>query len=331
MFKEERMIPSKLRPGDHIRVVSPAGSLAYIPVEQRQTAINRLAQFGLTVSYSEHAEERDRFESSSVPSRLADLHAAFADPAVNGIMTTLGGYNSNQLLHLLDFELIGANPKVFCGYSDITALSNAIYARTGLVTYSGPHFSTLAMQRGLEYTLEYFQKCVVAEPAFTVEAAPTWSDDAWYADQQQRAFIPNAGYLAINEGHAEGTLLGGNLGTFLLLHGTAYMPPLTDSILLLEEDAETKIEHFDRYLQALLHQPGCAGVRGLIIGRFQKASSIDDETLITVIKNKPELARIPVVVHASFGHTTPQFTFPIGGRGTLVAERGAVQFSITEH
>ncbi|MCG8350359.1 MAG: LD-carboxypeptidase [Chloroflexales bacterium] len=268
----------------------------------------------MTVSYSEHAEERDRFDSSFVPSRLADLHAAFADPAVNGIMTTLGGYNSNQLLHLLDFELIGANPKAFCGYSDITALSNAIYARTGMITYSGPHFSTLAVQRGLEYTLEYFQKCVMAEPAFTVKAAPTWSDDAWYADQQRREFIPNTGYLTINSGHAKGTLLG----TFLLLHGTAYMPSLTDSIFLLEEEAETTIEHFNGYLQALLHQPGFAGMRGLIIGRFQKASSIDDETLITVIQNKPELARIPVVVHAIFGHTNPQFTFPIGGRGTLL-------------
>jgi muramoyltetrapeptide carboxypeptidase len=325
------MIPPKLQPGNHMRVVSPATSLAYIPVNQCQTALDRLAQLGLTVSFSEHAEERDDFDSSSVPSRLADLHAAFADSNVNGIMTTLGGYNSNQLLHLLDFDLIKANPKVFCGFSDITALSNAIYAQCGLVTYSGPHFSTLAMQRGLEYTLEHFQKCVMEEGAFKVEPAPTWSDDAWYADQQQREFIPNEGYLVVNEGQAEGTLLGGSLCTFLLLHGTKYMPQLTDSLMLLEDDEERKIEHFDRDLQALMHQPEFAGVRGLIIGRFQKASGIDNETLKIVIKNKPELARMPVVANASFGHTTPQFTFPIGGHGMMVAEHRAVQFIIAAH
>ena len=325
------MLPPKLHPGDHIRVVSPATSLAYIPVDQRRTALDRLAQLGLTVSFAEHAEERDRFDSSSVPLRLADLHAAFADPHVHGIMTTLGGYNSNQLLHGLDFDLIHAHPKVFCGFSDITALSNAIYARTGLVTYSGPHFSTLAMQRGLEYTLTYFHKCVMEDGAFTVDPAPTWSDDAWYADQQQRTFLPNDGYLVINEGQAAGTLLGGNLGTLVLLHGTAYLPPLTESILLLEDDAETKIEHFDRHLQALLHQPEFAGVRGVILGRFQQASGIDTDTLLTVIKNKPELAAMPVVANASFGHTTPQFTFPIGGQGRLVVDRGVVQFSITAH
>ena len=126
-------------------------------------------------------------------------------------------------------------------------------------------------------------------------------------------------------------MLGGNLSTFVLLHGTAYMPPLADSILLLEDDEEAKIEHFDRWLQALIHQPGFAGVQGLIIGRFQKASGVDDETFISAIQKKPELAGMPVVANASFGHTTPQLTFPIGGRGRLVVEGGTVQFTVTEH
>ncbi|GIV98114.1 MAG: LD-carboxypeptidase [Herpetosiphonaceae bacterium] len=325
------MIPVKLKPGDEIRVVSPATSLAFIAQDQRQIAIERFARLGFTITFSEHAEERDMFDSSSVASRIHDLHAAFSDPSVKGILTTIGGYNSNQLLRYLDFELIGAHPKVFCGYSDITALSVAIYARTGLVTYSGPHFSTFAMRRGLDYTVEYFKKCLMEEAPFAVDPAETWSDDAWYLDQEKREFIPNEGYLIINEGYAEGTLLGGNLSTFVLLHGTEYMPDLRNSILLLEEDCEAKVAHFDRQLQALIHQPGFAGVKGLIIGRFQKASKISDEMLVQVIKSKQELAEIPVIANASFGHTTPQFTFPVGGRGTLAVDKGRVEFVITAH
>lgn len=111
---------------------------------------------GFQVTFSKHAEELDRFASSSISSRVQDLHRAFRDPNVKAILTTLGGYNSNGLLKHLDYDLIRKNPKFFCGYSDITALNNAIYTKTRLVTYSGPHFSSFGMEKGLEYTNDYF-------------------------------------------------------------------------------------------------------------------------------------------------------------------------------
>jgi muramoyltetrapeptide carboxypeptidase LdcA involved in peptidoglycan recycling len=80
--------------------------------------------------------------SSSIASRVEDIHAAFSDSNVRGILTVIGGFNSNQLLDSLDYELIKNNPKILCGYSDITALATAITAKTGLITYSGLHFST---------------------------------------------------------------------------------------------------------------------------------------------------------------------------------------------
>ncbi len=325
------MIPPKLQLGDHIRVVSPAITLAIISSEQRATATECLGRLGLSVSFSRHAEESDEFDSSSIRSRVEDLHEAFADPNVKGVLTTIGGYNSNQLLRYLDFDLIAANPKVICGFSDITALATAIFAKTGLVTYSGPHFSTFAMRRGVEYTVEYFRKCLLESGSFMVQPAETWSDDEWYRDQEHRTFVENDGYLVINEGRAEGTLLGGNLCTLNLLQGTAYMPSLSGSILLLEDDHESKPFTFDRDLQSLLHLPGISEVRGVIIGRFQKGSAMDRHTLIKILTTKQELDGIPVVANADFGHTTPQFTFPIGGTGHLIAEGGKVVFSIDEH
>ena len=325
------MIPGKLRSGDKICVVSPSASLAVVKQQTRYIATEKLSQLGLQIVYGRNAENLDHFRSSPIELRIADLHAAFLDSHIKAILTTLGGYNCNQLLSYLDYDLIRQHPKILCGYSDITALGNAIYTKTGLVTYSGPHFSSFGMQHGLEYTLEYFRRCLFETGEFNVQPSPTWSDDPWYKDQEKRHFHPSPGYLTIQEGQAEGRLIGGNLCTLNLLQGTEYMPSLENTILMVEDDSESQIEHFDRDLQSLLHLPGFAGVRGLVIGRFQKASHIKDEILTEVIRSKRELHGLPVIANANFGHCTPHMTFPIGGRGRIVAEAGQVTFTIIEH
>lgn len=325
------MFPKKLSPGDEIRVIAPSTSFRIIDSTIREIALRNLSVLKLQVTYGKNCEERDDFNSSSVASRIADLHDAFANPHVKGLLSAIGGFTSNQLLRYLDYDLIRTNPKILCGFSDITALGTAIYAKAGMVTYSGPHFSTFGMEKGLEYTLEYFKKCLMDTEPFVVEPSSDWSDDSWHQDQQNRNFIPNDGFQVVNEGQAEGTLLGGNLCTLNLLQGTEYMPSLAESLLLLEDDEESKPRTFDRDLMSLIHQPGFEGVKGIVIGRFQGKSEMEPEKLGKVIKSKQELTNIPVVVNADFGHTTPQFTFPIGGRGKLVARNGQVSFTIVEH
>jgi muramoyltetrapeptide carboxypeptidase len=324
------MIASKLHRGDEVRGVSPAVSLGFIAEDQKSMARERLEGLGLRLSYATNAEVMDRFDSSPVEARVSDLHEAFADSGVRGILTTLGGYNSNGLLGYLDYDLIRANPKIFCGFSDITSLATAIHARTGLVTYSGPHFTTFGMKRGVDYTMEYFERCLMREEPFEVLPADHWSDDLWYQDQDNRDFVPNPGYEVMYEGEADGKLLGGNLRTLCLLFGTPYIPDLEGSILLLEDDEETNPVHFDRTLQSLIHQPGFEGVRGIVFGKFQRASDMDQDTLTAIVVSKRELDGMPVA-GASFGHTTPQFTFPIGGYGSLRAEEGTARLSIEVH
>jgi len=325
------MIAAKLQPGDEVRVVSPAISLGFIPEDQKLTARERLEGLGFRCSFSTNAEVIDRFDSSPVEARVSDLHEAFADTGVKGMLTTLGGYNSNGLLGYLDYDLIRDNPKVFCGFSDITALATTIHAKTGLVTYSGPHFSTFGMKRGIEYTLEYFERCLMRVEPFEVPPADHWSDDPWYEDQENRDLVPNPGYEVIHEGEAEGRLLGGHLGTLCLLFGTSFMPDLAGSILLLEDDEEAQPHHFDRELQSLIHQPGFEDVRGIVFGRFQRASNMDMDTLSAIVGSKRELDGMPVVANASFGHTTPEFTFPIGGYGRLQAAGEDTKLRIDEH
>lgn len=152
------MLPPKLQKGDEIRIIAPALSLSLIPEEVKNLAVKKLNKAGFDITFSKNCGEKDMFDSSSIRSRIDDIQSAFKDENVKAVLTVIGGFNSNQLLKYLDYNLIEENPKILCGYSDITALTNAITARTNLTTYSGPHFSTWGMKKGGEYTVEYFKK-----------------------------------------------------------------------------------------------------------------------------------------------------------------------------
>ncbi|MGE7616148.1 S66 family peptidase [Paenibacillus sp. NPDC101420] len=324
------MKPNKLKPGDELRIISPARSLSLIAAEQRKIAKEQLQKLGFRISFSVNSFEKDEFVSSSIDSRIEDLHEAFLDPNVKGILTTIGGFNSNQLLRYIDYSIIAEHPKRLCGYSDITALSNAIYAKTGLVTYSGPHFSSFARLHDNEYTTEYFRKLMMDNKEIVVRPSKHWSDDEWYLDQENRVFIRNEGPFIINDGEAKGIIIGGNLCTLNLLQGTEYMPSLKNSILFLEDDYESSPATFDRDLQSLIHQPDFQHVKGLVIGRFQQGSRMTKELLIKIITSKEELSDIPVIADVDFGHTSPMITFPVGGQASLRAYGVRVELRISE-
>ncbi len=297
----------------HIRVVAPSRSMKIIAGDCRELATKRLQEMGHTVSYGKNVEAMSDFVSASVEEKLADLHEAFADKSVEMIMTAIGGFNSVQLLNKIDYDLIAKNPKPLCGFSDITALTCAIHAKTGIKTYSGVHYSSLGMLKGAEYSIEYFKKCLFGKEPFEVKAAGEWSDDAWFLDQENREFIKNSGHWVLNNSSAKGKIVGGNLCTFNLLQGTSYMPSLKDCVLFIEDDADTKDVIFDRMLHSLSMQKDFDTVRGILIGRFQKPSNISRETLEKIVATKEHLKKIPVIGNVDFGHTTPIITFPIGG------------------
>lgn len=308
------MIPAKLHSGSHIRVIAPSRSMQLIKEDCRKIAKERLVQLGLTVSFGKNVEECDENLSSSIKSRADDLNEAFADKSVDAILTVIGGVNCMEILDYLDYGLIKKNPKIFCGFSDITALSNAIYAKTGLVTYSGPHFSSFGMLKGFDYTLEYFQKCLMQNKPFELSASNEWSDDPWFRDQENRNFVKNSGYWVLNKGAAEGRMVGGNLGLMDELKGTPYFPDIKNCILFLEHCAEDALWAFNRSLEALMLHPDFATVKAVVFGRFEPENKVTREVLEKILANKKELKNIPVIANVDFGHTTPIITFPVGGR-----------------
>ena len=323
--------PAKLDVHNEVRVIAPSRSLHIISAETRTIADQRLSELKLKVSLAKHVEEVDDFCSSSVLSRIEDLHNAFRDSSVNAIFTAIGGFNSNQLLDYIDWEIIRQNPKIFCGFSDITVLNNAIFAKTGLVTYYGPHYSTFGQKLHFDYTLEYAMQALGRGDPFEIKPSPAWSDDEWYKNQQCRTLIENPGFLAINEGECDGRILGGNLSAFASLKGTPYFPDLTDSIIFLEDDEESQPHHFDRLLQSLIQLPDFQGVKGIVIGRFQKVSKMTDDLLTQIIKSKKALDVIPVLANVDFGHTDPKATLPIGANAHLKVSKDGSILLINKH
>lgn len=330
-MQPEPLIPAKLRPGDTVRVVAPAQSRAVVTEHDHTDLVDaRFAALGLRLTYGAHVDERDDFGSSSIASRVADLHEAFTDPEVQAVLTVIGGFNSNELLPHLDWELIAAHPKVFCGYSDITALQNAILARTGLVTYSGPHWSTFGMRDHLEQTLDWFVRTLFDDAPVDLQPAAAWTDELWFLDQDDRRPQPNEGWMALRPGRATGRLVGGNLGTFHLLQGTPYRPPLVGALLVVEDDAASSAVDVARNLTSLFQLPDAGGIAGVVIGRFQRDSGVSRGLLEQILDRQPLADGVPVLAGVDVGHTSPLATLPIGGEAELVVG-DPCRFRLTRH
>lgn len=326
----KKIYPQKLKRGDQVRIIAPARSLKIISRNTQDVANKTFSDLGLLVTFGKHINESDEFSSSSIKSRIDDLHTAFTDKEVKAVISVIGGFNSNQLLRYINWDLIKKNPKVFCGYSDITALNNSIFAKTGLVNYSGPAYSTFGKLLDSEYTIEYFKKCLFETQPIDIRPSKRWDDRKWWVNQKDRRFFKNTGWQIINKGKAEGTILGANLCTFNLLQGTEYFPSLKDSVLFLEDDYESNAVTFDRDLQSLIHLPEFKNVKGIVIGRFQKASNVSAENLKKIVKTKKELDQIPVIANVDFGHTSPMITFPVGGE-VKIAANSKPTIKITSH
>lgn len=322
------MIAPKLKAGDHVRVIAPAHSFSEkFTDELRARAEERLGTLGLSVSYGRYVDERNDFKTATLEHRLEDLHEAFADPTVQVIIPATGGSSANQLLKYIDYGLLEKNPKILCGLSDITELANAIYQKTDLVTYYGPHYSSLGTSRLFEHSLESMERTFFSDAPVELYPSRYYSNSSW-----DKELIVNEDFWTINEGKAEGKSIGGNLLTINFLMGSDYMPDIKDAILFLEENHVIDYRGVQKELQSILNNRHGDKIRGLLIGRFQRETGMSRELLTKAVKSKKELAGIPVVGNVDFSHTVPMVTIPVGGKIKMEArEQDQVKIEITEH
>lgn len=305
--------PFALREGDTVGLITP--STGVFDPGDIALADRTLKYFNLKGKYARNVKKKAGYVGGTVQERVDDLNAMFRDPEVKAVMPLRGGYGSAQLLDRLDYNAIRANPKIFVGYSDITALHLAIHQRTGLVTFHGPVF----LSRFGDYTEKAYRKAIFKTEPIGVLTNPADSN----------ALRPEHTVRTIRGGMARGPLIGGNLTLISTTMGTPYEIDTRGKILFIEDVGEEPYR-IDRMLTQLRLSRKLDSAAGLIFGECAGCSPNDYKasfptsgyTLGEVVDNLLGDLRIPVVAGLTIGHTTDQLTLPLGVEATLDADKG---------
>lgn len=319
----------KLQPGDEIRIVAPSGGWQAKRLLSYERAKQRLEDLGYKVTYGKNIQSVERFHTGALTARVGDLHDAYRDPNVCLIVALHGGWCANALLRCIDWDLVSANPKPLLGFSDITVLVNALYARTGAVQYLGPTYASLGSKHLLDYTIDNLASVLQGTAPLELRRSTHWQRKHGANPSKTRP------WKVLQEGSGEGVVIGGNLGTFYLLQGTPYQPRFDrPTILAVEDDDEAgkySAREFMRRLESILQLPGVPdNLRGLLIGRFQPSSKVTLPDVRYVVE-QIDLPGIPVVADVDFGHTSPMLTLPIGGTASVRTHANQVQLSLLKY
>jgi muramoyltetrapeptide carboxypeptidase len=298
--------PKRLAPGDTIAVVSPASpSMTTIHQERGIEAFERL---GYRVITAEHANDKHLLFAGKEKVRAKDINTAFRNKSVRAIICTRGGCGTSQILPYIDFSLIAKNPKIFIGYSDITALQAAIFNATGLITFYGPMVASDFGKGLTHYKISNFFN-ILTETAHTIKL------------KNPR----NKKIITLCPGRATGQLAGGCLSVVAAGLGTEYEIETKDKILFFE-DVDEKPHRIDRYLTHLIQAGKLQQARGIIFGAFAKCEYLSRDnyfkfgvTLLDVIRERISPLGIPAIYGLQFGHVTNKLTIPFGGLATLDA------------
>jgi muramoyltetrapeptide carboxypeptidase LdcA involved in peptidoglycan recycling len=245
----------------------------------------------------------------------------FANPKIKAIIAAIGGDHSCHLLPRLDFDLISQNPKVFMGFSDITVLNVAIWKKTGMVTFNGPALLTdfAEYPHMLRYTKEYFIKAVMCkEPIGKIAPSLDWTEEFldWGKKndlERPRQLVSSDGWTWLKEGQAEGHLIGGCLESLQHLRGTDYWPEWENAIFFFELSEERPTpETIDGILMDYQNMGVLDKINGMIVGRPMRYSDDEKQVLRERILERTQGYSFPIITDMDFGHTSPQFTIPIG-------------------
>jgi muramoyltetrapeptide carboxypeptidase len=241
----------------------------------------------------------------------------FNDTGVKGVFAVRGGYGSAHLLDRIDYSLIRKNPKIFLGYSDITALHLAIYKRAGVVTFHGP----VAISSYTQYTQTSFRKALFeAKPIGRLTNPP-----------EGNALRPEHTLRTIRGGRASGQLIGGNLSLITSLMGTEFEVDSRGKIFFIE-DVEEQPYSIDRMLTQLRLTGKLEGAAGIIFGECADCKPRDFQpsfaspySLGEVVDNLLGDLKIPVLYGLTIGHTADQLTLPLGVKAVLDADAGILE------
>lgn len=295
--------PKALKLGDTIGIIAPASPTTGKNLEKVH---DKLVEMGFKVKIGKSPYERYGYLSGNDNIRANDINEMFKDKEVNGIICIRGGYGAPRLLQLLDYDAIRNNPKVFVGYSDITALHIAFTQISGLVTYHGPMAASDMIKDFHDFSRDSLFNIIMDKDSVEKISNPEGED-----------------IITINGGIAQGTIIGGNLSLIVDTIGTPYEIDVKGKILFIEEIGEEPY-NIDR----MLNQLGLSGklqeANGIILGDFNNCESAKHEenlTLEQVINDQIKLIGKPTIYNLQAGHCNPMVTLPFGVKAKLDADR----------
>jgi muramoyltetrapeptide carboxypeptidase len=304
--------PRALREGDTVGLITPA---TYVSDPDRLAlAVRTVKYFGLRPKLGRNVARRTGYLGGSDQERVDDLHEMFRDPDVEGVFAIRGGYGSERLLDRIDYALLRANPKVFLGYSDITAMHLAIQKLAGLVTFHGPVLTSAFT----EYTQKVFRRALFDTRPLGVLTNPP----------EQNALRPAHTLRVVRPGRGRGRLVGGNLTLVTSTLGTPYEIDTRGRILFIEDVGEQPYS-LDRMLTQLRLAGKLSAVAGIVFGECSECGPSEFRPAFESTFSVGEVVdqilgglAVPVLAGLTIGHTDDQLTLPLGAMAALDTEKG---------
>lgn len=296
------IVAPALKSGAKIAIAAPGSSFER---EKFERGIEAVRARGFEVVYDESIFDKHGFLAGVDERRAAELNRYFADPGVDAIFSVRGGYGSGRLYEKLDLEALRRHPKIFVGYSDLTALHSLIWRGIGLVTFHGPLVAS-----------------DLADPEDRESPDSLWRTLAGNADSANWSDA-----LTLKGGQARGRLLGGCLSLLVTTIGTVAEPDTTGAVLLLEDTNEAPFR-IDRMLNHLYQAGKLQEIAGLVFGCFAGAAckEADERRTVEVLGEWAERLAVPAIAGFPTGHSRPNITLPLGIKVRLDAAERTIEF-----
>ena len=285
--------PERLKIGDTIGILATAGA-----VEEKNNVLRAKKFFetkGYKVVLSRNVFARYRYLAGKDEEKIEEFHRFFENKNINAIICMRGGYGAIRLVEKIDYDLIRNNPKIFCGYSDISALSAMIYKRAGLITYSGPLAqSDFGLEKPSEFTLNSFFDAVTSE--------------------KELCFEPQNTGKIYGNGNAQGILWGGNLATIVSLCGLDFLPD--EKFIFFTEELNEEVYKIDKMMTQLINiKQFRDNLQAIVLGDFLNINNRD--MLEDLFQETADKLKVPVIGGFKITHEKDKITLPYGAVARL--------------
>lgn len=287
------IIPERLKKGDKLGIIAPAGTVKEEDLEIVNKSILLMESSGFQIEFGKYVFSKSLGYTNTGKEKADDINNMFKNPEIKAIFCVSGGSDSNSSFEYIDYDAIKNNPKILCGFSDITSITNIITEKTGVITYNGATFKSLT-----SWATPYAYEQVIKR----------------FVEGSKKLREPDDQFEVIKQGCAEGNLIGGNLSRVANLSAGKYSIDFNDKILFIEELCLESPPGEVNYNLYKMKQNGVFDrLKGIWVGNYDGSVALE-KILLDVIG---EDIKIPIIKSNNFGHTEKKMVIPVGGKARI--------------